>query len=113
MLNETVLAAMLLALAGGPPAQAKEMPQQPRAAARKAQANDPVSGSRLMTAEERNPLRQNPHAAMQQRASERRVTLPDQPGPRGEGEGKRRAGAAGKEVERAERGSGKAPGPNR
>lgn len=122
MLNETVLAAMFLALTGGQPAQAADAPQQPQAAARKAQTKDPVYGSQLMTAEERDAyrarmrsaktqaerdqLRQEHHAAMQQRAKERGVTLPDQPVPRGAGQGRPRAGAPG-----AGKGPGPGPGP--
>jgi hypothetical protein len=99
MLNETVLAAMFLALTGGQPAAAADAPQQPQAAARKAPAQDVIYGSQLMTAEERDAyrtkmraaktqaerdqVRAEHHAQMQQRAKERGVTLPAQPVPGG------------------------------
>lgn len=109
MLNETVIAALLTVFMPAP-AHAADAAVPPAAAVqKKAQTQDRIYGSQLMTAEERNAyrarmklantqadrerIRQEHHDQMQQRAKERGVTLPKQPrsraraGRSGEGRG--------------------------
>ena len=98
MLNETLVAAFLAILSPAP-AKAADTPSAPVATVqKKAVAQDKLYGSQLMTADERNVyrdkmkqaktpaerdrLRQEHQRDMQQRAKDRGVTLPQQPGSR-------------------------------
>jgi len=116
MLKSLLLPATCLALACALPLEAADTTQSPPARAGKAPAAAPIYGSQLMTAQERDEyrarmrnaktqaerdrIRAEHHAAMQERAKDKGVTLPDQPrGPsRGQGAGP---------------GKGPGPGPNR
>jgi hypothetical protein len=93
MLNETLIAAFLAAFMPAP-AQAADTAPSAAAVQKKAQAQDRIYGSQLMTPEERSAyrdrmkqaktqtdrdkIRQEHHDQMQQRAKERGVTLPQQ-----------------------------------
>lgn len=95
MLNETLVAAFLTMFMPAPAHAADTQASAPVAAQKKAQAPDRIYGSQLMTTEERDAyrarmkqaktqaerdkLRIEHHAQMQQRAKERGVTLPEQP----------------------------------
>ncbi len=94
MLNETLLAAILLAFS--PYSAAADTPPAGPTAQQKAQTRNGIYGSQLMTPEERDAyrakmkgaktqaerdeLRRQHHDSMQLRAKERGATLPDQPG---------------------------------
>ncbi len=105
MFKFLLLPAACLALACTLPLHAADTAQSPPVQAKKAPAGAPIYGSQLMTAQERDEyrakmrsaktqaerdrIRAEHHAAMQERAKEKGVTLPDQPrGPqRGQGAG--------------------------
>lgn len=117
MFKPLLLPAALLGFVFTLPAQAADTTQSPtQPAPKKTQAKEQIYGSQLMTQQERDAyrakmrsaktqaerdqIRAEHHAAMQERAKEKGVTLPDQPrGPRqGQGAGP---------------GKGPGPGPNR
>jgi hypothetical protein len=124
MTSKTRCAVLILGLvvSGAVSAADSSAPAPDRTQTQK-KAQEQIYGSQLMTAEERNDyrnkmraaktqtdkdrIRSEHHAAMQARAKERGVTLPDKPQPKGTGKG---AGGAGKGTGKGAGGAGQGTG---